>query len=320
MRYYHPDIQPYHSDHLPVGEGHKIWFAESGNRDGIPVVILHGGPGAGSADKDRGFFDPRQYRIIQLDQRGCGRSTPHGALENNTPQHLVADLEALRAHLGITQWVLFGGSWGSTLALLYGQTHPSVVLGFILRGIFLGRPEDLSWLYENGAGRIFPEHWQKFCAAVDHETPLLDTYYHRLTGADELEALRVAKAWAAWEGLIATLKPSPKTVARFINPHTALSMARISAHYFVQQCFLDDNQLLRDMPKITDLPAIIVHGRYDMICPMDNAWALKQAWPGARLEVIREAGHSAHDPAMADALIRATDDMAHDLGVPDRSA
>lgn len=320
MRYYHPDIQPYRSHHLPVGDGHQLWVAESGNPDGIPVLVLHGGPGSGSGDRDRGFFDPRQYRIIQTDQRGCGRSTPHGSLEHNTPQHLVADLEQIRSHLGIDQWVLFGGSWGSTLALLYGQSHPDVVLGFILRGIFLGRQEDMDWLYGGAAGRIFPEHWQKFSAAVDNARPLLQAYHAKLTGNDELEALRLAKAWAAWEGLIATLKPSPKTVAGLINPHTALSMARISAHYFVHDCFMRPNQLLEDLPSILHLPAILVHGRYDVICPMDNAWTLKQMWPDARLEIIREGGHSAHDPAIADALLRATDEMAHLLGVPDRSA
>lgn len=320
MRYYHPEIHPYQVHHVDVDGGHRLWVAESGHPDGIPVIVLHGGPGGGSGERDRQFFDPRLYRIIQFDQRGCGQSTPHGSLEANDPWRLVSDMETIRARLGIESWVCFGGSWGTTLALLYGQKHPDRVRAFLLRGVFLCRQRDLDWLYAGGAGHVFPEHWQKFVQAVDDEQPLLEAYHRRLTGSDELERSRAARAWAAWEGLIATLKPSPKTVARMLSHHTAYSMARISSHFFHQRDQWLQTPLLDNMAMLTQHPAIIVHGRYDMVCPVENAWTLKRHWPNARLEIIREAGHSAHDPAMIDGLVKATDDLAHSLGAPDSSA
>lgn len=320
MRYYHPELQPYHTHHLEVGDGHTLWVAESGNPEGLPVVVLHGGPGAGSNPTDRRLFDPQQFRIIQFDQRGCGESTPHASLENNTPLDLVNDLEIIRAALDIDKWVCFGGSWGTTLALLYGQSFPNSISGFLLRGVFLARPEDLDWLYGGGAGRVFPEHWQKFTAAVDNERPLLAAYHKHLTGGDELERARAARTWAAWEGLIGTLKPSPKNVARLIHHHTACAMASISAHYFMTLNDWLPRPLLDGMDTLLEHPAILLHGRYDMVCPLDNAWALKQRWPMARLEVVRESGHSAQDPAMRDALLKATEELAEALGAPPATA
>ncbi|MEX1057602.1 MAG: alpha/beta fold hydrolase, partial [Natronospirillum sp.] len=217
MRYYHPELNPSHTLQLSVGDGHTLWVGESGNPDGLPVVVIHGGPGAGSSHLDRRLFDPERYRIIQFDQRGCGESTPHGSLQANTPHHLIADMEVIRHHLGIEQWVCFGGSWGSTLALMYGQAHPDRVLGFVLRGIFLCRQAELDWLYNGGAARVFPDHWARFANAVGNERPLLNTYHRHLTGDDELERLRAAKSWAAWEGLIASLRPSPKHVSALIR-------------------------------------------------------------------------------------------------------
>ena len=316
MRYYHPEIHPAHTWHLAVGEGHTLHVSECGNPDGLPVVVIHGGPGAGSSPYDRRLFDPQRYRIIQFDQRGCGESTPHASLDANTPRHLVADMELIREHLGIEKWVCFGGSWGSTLALLYGQAYPERVLGFVLRGIFLCRPQDLDWLYNGGAGRVFPEHWARFSAAVDDEMPLLPTYHRHLTGADELEQSRAAKSWAAWEGLIATLRPSPKHVAGLIRHHTACALARISADYFMTTDQWLSTPLLDGMAILDKHPAIVLHGRYDMICPLDNAWALSRVWTNARLEIIREAGHSAQDPALLDGLIKANDEMADILGAP----
>lgn len=320
MRYYHPELQPYHTQHIEVGSEHRLWVAESGNPDGMPVVVLHGGPGAGSSATDRRLFDPQRFRIIQFDQRGCGESTPHGSLEHNSPLDLVGDMETIRTTLDIDQWACFGGSWGSTLALLYGQRYPGRVSGFLLRGIFLARPEDLSWLYTGGASRVFPEHWEKFTTAVDNERPLLAAYHRHLTGGDELERLRAARAWAAWEGLIGTLKPSPKNVARLIHHHTAYAMARLSADYFMRISEWLPRPLLDGMDVLADHPAVLLHGRYDLVCPLDNAWALKQRWPAARMEVVRESGHSAQDPAMRDALLKATDELAELLGAPPATA
>lgn len=320
MRYYHPEIQPYQTHQIDVGDGHVLWVGESGNPDGLPVVVIHGGPGAGSGESDRCLFDPHRYRVIQFDQRGCGQSTPHGSLEANTPEHLVADMEIIRETLGIDTWVCFGGSWGSTLALLYGQAYPERVSGFILRGIFLCRHQDLDWLYNGGAGQVFPDHWDDFSAAVDDERPLLPVYHRHLVGDDELERSRAAKAWATWEGLISTLKPSPKRVAGIIRYHTAYAMARISADFFMTRDRWLPRPLEQNMDRLANHPAILLHGRYDMVCPLDNAWTLKQHWPGARLEIIREAGHSAQDRALTDALLKATEDMAETLGAPASSA
>ena len=315
MHTLYPEIKPYARHELPVGDGHVLYVDESGSPDGLPVVFIHGGPGAGCDSSSRRFFDPTLYRIVTFDQRGCGRSTPHASLEHNSAQHLIADMQLIRAHLGIDKWVLFGGSWGSTLALAYAQTHPECVLGLLLRGIFLCRPQDFSWFYQEGASRLFPDYWQDYLSPIPvaERHNLMAAYYKRLTGADQIAQMHAAKAWSIWEGRTATLRPNTQVVERFADPQRALSIARIECHYFVNEAFLEPDQLIRDMPKIAHLPGVIVHGRYDVICPLDNAWAIHQAWPNSELQIIRDAGHAAAELGIIDALVRAADEMARDL-------
>jgi proline iminopeptidase len=279
------------------------------------VLFVHGGPGAGCEESHRRFFDPNAYRIVLFDQRGAGRSTPHASLEdNNTPQ-LVADIESIREHLGIKRWVLFGGSWGSTLSLVYAETHPARVLGLVLRGIFLCRPWEIHWFYQEGASRLFPERWEEFIAPIPpHERhDLLRAHYRRLTGEDEVARMASAKAWSLWEGYTSTLLSNKHVVDFFGAPRTALALARIEAHYFTHNTFLDPGQILRDAPRLLDIPGIIVHGRYDVVCPIQNAWELARAWPRARLEIIPDAGHSAFEPGTVNALVMATNEMASQL-------
>ncbi|TVP92668.1 MAG: prolyl aminopeptidase [Pseudomonadaceae bacterium] len=315
MQLLYPEIKPYARHELAVEEPHVLYVDESGDPDGLPVVFIHGGPGAGCDSLSRRFFDPSLYRIITFDQRGAGRSTPHGSLENNTTAHLVADLEALREHLGIQQWVLFGGSWGSTLALAYAQTHPERVLGMVLRGIFLCRASDIHWFYQDGASRVFPDYWEDYLALIPAEErdDLVAAYYRRLTGDDEICRMHAAKAWSTWEGRCATLRPSSKVVERFSEARRAYALARIECHYFQHQSFLEPDQLLSNMHKIAHIPGVIVHGRYDMVCPLDNALAVHQRWPVSELQIIRDAGHAASEPGIADALVRATEAMARQL-------
>jgi len=315
MQTLYPEIKPYARHELAVEEPHVLYVDESGSPDGLPVLFVHGGPGGGCDALSRRFFDPTLYRIITFDQRGCGRSTPHASLENNTTAHLIADMQRIREHLGIDKWVLFGGSWGSTLSLAYAQSYPEHVHALILRGIFLCRPQDLAWFYQEGASRLFPDYWQDFLSPIplEERDDLMQAFYRRLTGNDQIAQMHAAKAWSCWEGRTATLRPNHNVVERFADAHRALSMARIECHYFVNQAFLEPDQILRDMPKIAHLPGIIVHGRYDAICPLDNAWALHQAWPNSELQIIRDAGHSAAELGITDALIRATGEIAHRL-------
>ncbi len=315
MQTLYPEIKPYARHELAVEEPHVLYVDESGSPDGLPVLFVHGGPGGGCDALSRRFFDPTLYRIITFDQRGCGRSTPHASLENNTTAHLIADMQRIREHLGIDKWVLFGGSWGSTLSLAYAQRYPEHVHALILRGIFLCRPQDLAWFYQEGASRLFPDYWQDFLSPIplEERDDLMQAFYRRLTGNDQIAQMHAAKAWSCWEGRTATLRPNHNVVERFADAHRALSMARIECHYFVNQAFLEPDQLLRDMPKIAHLPGIIVHGRYDAICPLDNAWALHQAWSNSELQIIRDAGHSAAELGITDALIRATGEIAHRL-------
>lgn len=313
MQSLYPEIKPYARHALAVQEPHVLYVDESGSADGLPVLFVHGGPGAGCDALSRRFFDPALYRIVTFDQRGCGRSTPHACLEHNDTWALVEDMEHIRQQLGIERWVLFGGSWGSTLSLAYAQRHPERVQALILRGIFLCRPEDFRWFYQEGASRLFPDYWQDYLAVIPpaERGDLMQAYYKRLTGSDEIAQMQAAKAWSCWEGRTASLRPNPQLVERFHE--RALSIARIECHYFVNQTFLEPDQLLRDMPRIAHLPGIIVHGRYDAVCPLDNAWALHQAWPGSELQIIRDAGHAASEPGIADALVRAADSLARRL-------
>ena len=313
MRSLYPPIEPYQSHRIAVDALHVLQVEECGNPDGLPVVFLHGGPGAGIAPYHRCFFDPARYRIVLFDQRGAGRSTPFAELTDNTTWHLVADIEAIRERLGIERWVVFGGSWGSTLALAYAQSHPERVLGLVLRGIFLGRAHELQWFNEvdGGASQIFPERWARFRDFIPEAErgSMLEAYWQRLNGSDEALRLAAARAWSAWEGGSTTLLHDPDAAGDFEDPHKAVSLAVMEAHYFRHAIFLEPDQLLRDIGRIRHIPATIVQGRYDIICPMRNAWDLSQAWPEAELRVVL-AGHSAADPAIVDQLVQATDRLA----------
>lgn len=315
MQILYPEIKPYAQHELSVDDIHTLYIEECGVSDGIPVVFVHGGPGAGCGIHDRRFFDPEKYRIILFDQRGAGRSQPHAELENNTTQHLVADMEVIRQYLDVDKWVVFGGSWGSTLGLLYAQAYPENILGLILRGIFLCRDRDLEWFYQAGADRIFPDYWADFIAPLNEEERknIMQAYYKRLTNSNEIAKMAAAKAWSVWEGRCATLRPNPEVVSAFSEPHMALSLARIEAHYFVNKAFIEPNQILENIDKLKNIPGIIVHGRYDMVCPLDNAQALYRNWEEAELQIIRDAGHSAREPSIVDALVKATDEMARRL-------
>ncbi len=310
-----PAIKNYAQHTLDVGHGHQLYVEESGEPSGIPVLFVHGGPGAGCTTDDRRYFDPERYRIIIFDQRGCGRSTPYGSIEHNTTKNLIKDIEAIRTHLGIKRWMLFGGSWGATLSLLYAQKHPETVMGMILRGIFLGREADINWFYQEGANHIFPDYWQEFITPIPEEErgDLVNAFYKRLNGEDELARMSAAKHWSQWEGQCATLNPCKTVFERFTNTHTAMSLSLIETHFFVNKCFIEPNQILRDAYKLEGIPGIIVHGRYDMICPLDNAYLLHQAWPGSELHIIRDAGHSAAEPCITDALVNACEQMARTL-------
>jgi proline iminopeptidase len=310
-----PEIQPYATHHFEVEAPHVLYVEECGNPRGLPVLFLHGGPGAGFQPWNRRFFDPARYRIVLFDQRGAGRSTPHAHLEGNTTLALVADIEKLREFLGIEKWLVFGGSWGSTLALAYAEAHPARVSGLILRGIFLCRDQDIRWFYQDGASHVYPDHWADYVRVIPEEErgDFLTAFHRRLTGDDEIARMAAAKAWSIWEGVCATLRPNAQVVNHFADPHVALALARIEAHYFVNRIFLKDNQLLADAWRLAGIPGVIVHGRYDMICPLDNAFALHAAWPEAELQVIPDAGHSAAEPGIIDALVRATNDFARRL-------
>jgi len=312
MRILYPDIQTNHEYSLATDDGHTLYVEESGNPNGIPVLFVHGGPGGGCAPTHRRFFNPDKYRIILFDQRGCGRSTPHASLRNNTTTALVDDIERIREHLGIEQWLLFGGSWGSTLSLIYAQTHPDRVCGLILRGVFLCRKHDIDWFYQRGASAIFPDFWQDYLEPipeVEHQD-LLGAYHKRLTSDNELVRMAAAKAWSVWEGRCSTLDPNPDVVEHFSDPHFALAMARIEAHYFINEAFLQPNQILEKCKLIRSIPTTIVHGRYDMVCPLEQAFALHRQLPQAELHIVRDAGHSAFEPGIIDNLVTATDHFA----------
>jgi proline iminopeptidase len=317
VRELYPEIEPYRTGHLPVSDQHTLYVEECGNPDGLPVVFLHGGPGAGLSPYHRRFFDPERYRVVLFDQRGAGRSTPFASLDANTTQDLVADIEKIRTHLGIGHWMVFGGSWGSTLALAYAEAYPERVTALVLRGIFLGRAEELRWFNEmdGGARRIFPERWARYRDFIPEAErgDMIDAYWRRLDGEDEALRLAAARAWSAWEGGSTTLVHDPDAPGDFEEPHKAVSLARLEAHYFRHGMFLQSDQLLRDIDRIRHIPGVIVHGRYDIICPATTAFDLHLAWPEAAFHIVL-AGHSASDPAIVDKLIEATDRFAGSLG------
>lgn len=303
-----PDIAPFETGLLPLDSGHVMYWEQVGNPRGQPVLFLHGGPGAGAGAVHRRFFDPQHWRLIVFDQRGAGRSRPLGELRANSTPHLVDDIETLRRFLGLEKWLLFGGSWGSTLALAYAQAHPSRVAGCVLRGVFLGRDAEVDWfLY--GLRRFFPDAWQAF---VEHVTEaergdLLTAYLSRLTDPDPMVHLPAARAWSQYEGSCSTLLPSPETVASFAQDRTALGLARIEAHYFAHRLFLREGGLLAGMDALAEIPAEIVQGRYDMVCPAETAFDLAAAWPRARLTIVPDAGHSALEPGVRTALVAAVE-------------
>ena len=311
----YPEIKPYTTHKLAVDGIHTLYVEESGNVDSLPVLFVHGGPGAGCEPRNRCFFDPEIYRIVLFDQRGAGRSTPHAGLEDNHTDALIDDMERIREALGISRWVLFGGSWGSTLSLLYAQRHPDRVMGLILRGIFLGRRCDIQWLFQEGASRVFPDYWDDYLRPIAPERrhDMVSAYYELLTGDNELARMGAAKAWSGWEAHCATLRPNIDVYEHLVDPHVALSLARIESHYFMNDCFIRENQIIEEADKLSGIPGIIVHGRYDMVCPMDNAHALHRAWPEADLHIVRDAGHVASEPGIIDSLVRATRRMVDRL-------
>ncbi|MEB4590366.1 prolyl aminopeptidase [Candidatus Thiothrix sp. Deng01] len=313
----YPPIRDNRHFYLQVDDVHEIYVEECGVAEGLPVVFLHGGPGSGCEPWHRQFFDPNRYRIILFDQRGCGRSRPHAVLERNTTWDLVADMELIREALGVDQWVLFGGSWGSTLALAYAEAHPERVCGMILRGIFLCRQQDIDWFYQLGQGveRIYPDYWQDYLAPIpDAERgDMVAAYYQRLTGDNEIARMQAAKAWSGWEGRCANLQPKEAVLSHFTDPYTAMSVARIEAHYFVNKGFFEPNQLLRDAHRIAHLPGSIIHGRYDMICPLEQAFALHEVWPNADFHIVSDSGHAASEVGIQQALVQATDDLLEHL-------
>ena len=303
-----PDIAPYETGFLPLSSGHVMYWEQVGNPRGQPVLFLHGGPGAGAGAVHRRFFDPQHWRVIIFDQRGAGRSRPLGELRENTTPHLVHDIEVLRQFLGIEDWLLFGGSWGSTLALAYAQEHPNRVLGCVLRGVFLGRRDEVVWFLE-GLRRVFPDAWAAFSEHLPPEErgDLLGAYLRRLCDPDPAVHLPAARAWSQYEGSCSTLLPSPETVASFAQDRTALGLARIEAHYFAHDLFLPPEGLLGRMDRLAGIEAEIVQGRYDMVCPATTAFDLAAAWPSARLTVIPDAGHSALEPGLRTALVSAVE-------------
>lgn len=309
----YPEIEPYRSGKLRVSPLHEVYFEECGNPRGSPAIFVHGGPGAGGDATPRRFFDPQRYRVVLFDQRGCGRSRPHAELHENTTWDLVADMEQLREHLGIERWLVFGGSWGSTLALVYAETHPQRVTALVLRGIFMLRPSELYWFYQHGASEIWPDRWEEYLKPIPaaERAHLLHAYHRRLTGTNREAAMEAARAWSIWEGATSHLFESEKTVARFGTDEFALALARIESHYFVNGGFLQaPDQILRDAHRIRHIPGTIVQGRYDVVCPMVSAWDLHCAWPEADFRLVPDAGHSAFEPGITHELILATDRYA----------
>jgi proline iminopeptidase len=313
MTQLYPPISPYDTGFLSVSDRHRIYFEQSGNPAGKPIVVLHGGPGGGSQPLYRQYFNPTLWRIIQLDQRGCGQSTPHAELHDNTTWDLVRDIELLRQHLGVDLWVVFGGSWGSTLSLAYSETHPDKVLGLILRGIFLLRRKEIQWFYQSGCSAIFPDAWAEYLQPIPiaERQDLLSAYYRRLTSDAPETQLQAARAWSIWEASTSKLIPDSDLIQKLGEPQFAIAFARIECHYFIHGGFFEsDNFLIEQVDRIRHIPAVIVQGRYDVVCPMESAWELHQAWPEAELVIVPDAGHSMTEPGIRSALIEASDRFA----------
>ncbi|MBW2507806.1 MAG: prolyl aminopeptidase [Deltaproteobacteria bacterium] len=308
-----PEIEPFDSGHLAVDGLHSVYYEQCGNPLGKPALFVHGGPGGGASVVHRRFWDPAAYRIILFDQRGCGRSTPHAELRSNTTWHLIDDMERIREHLGIETWQLFGGSWGSTLSLAYAQRHPERVTEMVLRGIFLLRQREIDWYYQEGASRIFPESWAKYLEPIppDERDDLVGAYYGRLTSADRDERIAAARAWSMWEGSTSRLVPDPELIERTGQAGFAEAFARIECHYFINRGFFDDDdQLLSSMDRIKEIPAVIVQGRYDIVCPAESAYQLHRAWPNSTLIIAERSGHSALEPEITSYLVDATERFA----------
>jgi proline iminopeptidase len=313
MKLLYPPIEPYHRDHLRVSDLHSIYYEQAGNPDGKPVVFLHGGPGGGIQPIYRQYFDPTRWRIVLFDQRGCGKSTPHASLIENTTWNLVSDIDKLREFLGIEKWTVFGGSWGSTLALAYAQLHPDRCSELILRGIFMLRQKELQWFYQEGTSNIFPEAWQEYLKPIPPEErhDMISAYYKRLTSEDKAVQLEAARAWSVWEASTSKLFPDEKAIAMAAGDSFATAFARIECHYFMNKGFFEsEDQLLRGVDRIRHIPSVIVQGRYDVVCPMVTAWELHQVWQEAEFIVVPDAGHSVTEPGIRDALIEATDRFA----------
>ncbi len=312
FRTFYPEIEPYASGHLDVGDGHLIYWERVGTPGAKPAVFLHGGPGGGISPSHRRVFDPALYDVTLFDQRGCGRSTPHAGLEANTTWHLVDDIERLRKMAGVEKWLVFGGSWGSTLALAYAETHPERVSELVVRGIYTLTKAELDWYYQFGVSEMFPDKWERFIAPIPPEErhEMMAAYHRLLTHPEKAARLEAAKAWAIWEGETITLLPEPAVSAQFEDAEYAHAFARIENHFFVNAGWLEEGQLLRDAYRLKDIPGVIVHGRYDMPCPARYAWALHKAWPKAEFHLIEGAGHASSEPGILDQLIRATDRFA----------
>ncbi len=308
-----PPVEPFETGMLRVSDIHEIYYEVSGAINGKPVIVCHGGPGGGSTPSMRRYFDPERYKIVVFDQRGCGRSTPHACLEDNTTWALISDMEMLRERLGFERWQVFGGSWGSTLALAYAQTHPEHVSELVLRGIFTLRRSELLWFYQDGASAIYPDAWEGFVKPIpeDERGDLMAAYYKRLTGEDEKAQIEAAKAWSLWEGGTVSLLPSEERMHNFSSDVFATAFARIECHYFVNGGFFErDDQILANIDRIRHIPATIVQGRYDVVTPMVTAWELHKAWPEADFDLVLDAGHAASEPGIIDALVRATNKYA----------
>jgi len=309
----YPAIEPYRSGWLRVSPLHEIYWEESGNPKGKPALFVHGGPGAGADRRSRRFFDPKRYRIVVFDQRGCGRSRPHASLEDNTTWHLVADIERLRKFLGIERWLVFGGSWGSTLALAYSQAHPRRVSELVLRGIFMLRRWEIDWFYQDGAGALFPDRWEDYLAAIPSRErgDLVAAYYRRLTSPNRATRVRAARAWSIWEAATSHLLMNDANIDKWGEEDFAVAVARIECHYFVNKGFLRrEDQLLRGVARIRHIPCVIVQGRYDVVCPIRTAWDLHRRWPEADFRIVPDAGHSALEPGNTHELVSATDRYA----------